>query len=98
MHLAGTSAFNGSNYTYRLYRNGSEVASYTGGPGWQNDFTVGWAVGARGGIAGFERVVRELPRAVEQPGLRLNIREDWQWLDRSIGERAPVLQDGRRAA
>jgi hypothetical protein len=56
VHLAGTSAFNGSNYSYRLYRNGSEVASYTGGPGWQNDFTVGWAIGARGGIAGFERV------------------------------------------
>ena len=60
VHLAGTSAFNGSNYTYRLYRNGIEVASYASGPGLQNDFTVGWAIGARGGIAGFERVFNGL--------------------------------------
>jgi len=60
VHLAGTSTFNGSNYTYRLYRNGVEVASYASGPGLQNDFTVGWAIGARGGIAGFERVFNGL--------------------------------------
>lgn len=56
VHLAGTSAFNGTDYTYRLYRNGVEVASYAAGPGLQNDFTVGWAIGARGGVSGFERV------------------------------------------
>jgi len=56
IHLACTSTFNGSTYTYRLYRNGVEVANYATGPGLQNDFTVGWAIGARGGIAGFERV------------------------------------------
>jgi hypothetical protein len=56
VHLAGTSTFNGSSYTYRLYRNGVEAASYATGPGLQSDFTVGWAIGARGGVAGFERV------------------------------------------
>jgi hypothetical protein len=56
VHLAGTMAFNGVSYTYRLYRNGSELTNYVGGPGLLGDFTVGWAIGARGGIAGFERV------------------------------------------
>jgi hypothetical protein len=56
VHLAGTSTSSGSNFTYRLYRNGIEVANYAAGPGLQGDFTVGWAIGARGGVAGFERV------------------------------------------
>ncbi len=56
VHLAGTMEFTGSNYTYRLYRNGSEVSAYPAGSGLLGNFTVGWAIGARGGIAGFERV------------------------------------------
>ncbi|TAK98315.1 MAG: hypothetical protein EPO07_12190 [Verrucomicrobia bacterium] len=56
VHLAGTMTLVGTNYTYRLYRNGVEVGSYIGGDGLQNDYTVGWAIGARGGVSGYERV------------------------------------------
>jgi hypothetical protein len=42
-------------FTYRLYRNGVEVAMLEGGPGLLGDYSVGWAIGARGGVAGQER-------------------------------------------
>jgi len=56
VHLAGTMTdVGGGLFTYRLYRNGAEVAVLEGGPGMLPDYSVGWAIGARGGVAGQER-------------------------------------------
>jgi hypothetical protein len=56
VHLAGTMTDAGGGlFTYRLYRNGTEVAMLEGGPGLLGDYSVGWAIGARGGVAGQER-------------------------------------------
>ena len=56
VHLAGTMTdVGGGLFTYRLYRNAEEVAMIEGGPGMLPDYTVGWAIGARGGVAGQER-------------------------------------------
>jgi hypothetical protein len=58
VHLAGTMTedpLQPGMFTYRLYRNGMEVAMVEGAPGLFNDFSVGWAIGARGGVTGTER-------------------------------------------
>jgi hypothetical protein len=56
VHLAGTMTdVGGGSFTYRLYRNGTEVAMLEGGPGLLGDYSVGWAIGARGGVGGQER-------------------------------------------
>lgn len=56
VHLAGTMTdMGGGLFTYRLYRNGTEVAVLENGPGMLPDYSVGWAIGARGGVAGQER-------------------------------------------
>jgi hypothetical protein len=56
VHLAGTMTDAGDGtFIYRLYRNGELVNENPGGPGLLGDFTVGWAIGARGGITGTER-------------------------------------------
>ncbi|HJQ79373.1 MAG TPA: LamG domain-containing protein [Lacipirellulaceae bacterium] len=56
VHLAGTMTdVGGGLFTYRLYRNGTEVAVVENGPGMLPDYSVGWAIGARGGVTGQER-------------------------------------------
>jgi hypothetical protein len=56
VHLAGTMTDTGGGlFTYRLYRNGVEVAMLEGGPGMLADYSVGWAIGGRGGVADQQR-------------------------------------------
>lgn len=56
VHLAGTIADDGAGASiYRLYRNGVEVANFPGALPLFSDFQNGWAIGARGGVAGIER-------------------------------------------
>jgi hypothetical protein len=62
VHLAGTmTAEPAGGFTYRLYRNGEEVATFDNNSGagqlegMLGDYTVGWAIGARGGVGGQER-------------------------------------------
>lgn len=81
VHIAGTmTEENPGSFTYRLYRN-AELVSTTGPftNGMWPDFTVGWAIGARGGQAAttFERVfngriddVQIYDEALDQAGVQ----------------------------
>jgi hypothetical protein len=62
VHLAGTmTAEPAGGFTYRLYRNGTVAATFDNDSGagqlegMLGDYTVGWAIGARGGVGGQER-------------------------------------------
>jgi Concanavalin A-like lectin/glucanases superfamily len=56
VHLAGTITDDGGgSSTYRLYRNGAEVANFPSALPLFSDFQTGWSIGSRGGVAAIER-------------------------------------------